>query len=48
MKKRDYTDFIFDIFESLKDIQTFVENMNYEAFINDKKTKLAVVIRYVQ
>jgi uncharacterized protein with HEPN domain len=43
MKKRDYNDFVFDIFDSIKDIESFWVNMEYCDFLNDKKTRLAVI-----
>ena len=43
MKKRDYRDYVQDIIDSLNDIEAFVENTSYEAFLKDKKTINAVV-----
>ncbi len=43
MKKREYGDFLQDIFESINDIEKFTEEMSYDEFIEDKKTIYAVV-----
>ncbi|MFX1452689.1 MAG: DUF86 domain-containing protein [Promethearchaeota archaeon] len=42
MKKREYGDFIQDIFDSIKDIEEFTKDMDYNVFIKDKKTIYAV------
>lgn len=38
MTERQYLDHIQDILESVNDIQTFVSNMDFDAFSGDKKT----------
>ncbi len=38
MKKRDYGDFVQDILDSINDIGNFIEGMDFEEFIKDKKT----------
>ena len=43
MKKREYKDYIQDILDSINDIKTFVREINFEQFKNDKKTINAVV-----
>ena len=43
MKKRDYRDYILDIIESVKEIESFTIDMTFEDFINDKKTINAVI-----
>lgn len=41
--KRDYRIFINDILECIAKIEKFVEDMNFEEFLKDEKTKSAVV-----
>jgi len=43
MRKRDYRDYIRDIFESITDIENFIRGMSFEEFKRDKKTINAVV-----
>ena len=43
MKKRDYRDYLRDIFDSINDIADFIKSMNFEEFKRDKKTIYAVV-----
>jgi len=43
MKRRDYRDYLQDILDSIKDIESFVENMDFEDFSKDKKTTNAVI-----
>jgi len=43
MKKRDYGDFVQDIFDSINDVENFIDGMEFEDFINDKKTIYSVV-----
>ena len=43
MKEREYKDYIQDILDSINDIKTFVREINFEQFKNDKKTINAVV-----
>jgi uncharacterized protein with HEPN domain len=43
LTKRVYTDYLKDIFDSINDIISFVENMSYDEFVSDKKTKYAVI-----
>lgn len=43
MKKRDYTDYIQDILDSICDIENFTKGMGFEQFSKDKKTINAVV-----
>lgn len=43
MKKRDYGDYVQDILDSINDAENFIEGMNYEEFIKDKKTIYSVV-----
>ena len=38
MKRRDYRDYLQDILDSIKDIESFIENMDSEDFTKDKKT----------
>lgn len=42
-KKRDETLFIHDILESATAILTYVENMDIEVFVSDRKTYSAVI-----
>ena len=41
--KRDITDFISDIHDSICDIRLFIQAMTYEEFIEDRKTINAVI-----
>jgi uncharacterized protein with HEPN domain len=41
--KRDITDFMFDIRDSIRDIRLFVQTMTYEEFTEDRKTINAVI-----
>ena len=43
MVKRVYTDYIQDIFDSINDIEHFIEGMNFNDFKLDRKTVNAVV-----
>ncbi|KAF5419626.1 MAG: putative conserved protein, contains HEPN domain [Candidatus Methanocomedens sp.] len=43
MKKRDYGDFIQDILDSINDVENFIDGIEFEDFINDKKTIYSVV-----
>lgn len=43
MKKRDYRLFLHDILDSIHDTQEFVQGMDYESFLKDRKTQNAVV-----
>jgi len=43
MKKREYRDYLHDIFESINDVASFIEGMSYKDFLLDKKTINAVV-----
>jgi uncharacterized protein with HEPN domain len=43
MKKRDYGDFVQDILDSINDIRNFIQGMDFEEFIKDKKTIYSVV-----
>jgi len=43
MKRRDYRDYLQDILDSIKDIESFIENMDSEDFTKDKKTINAVI-----
>ena len=43
MKKRNYQDYLKDIFDSINDIEDFIRNMSFEDFKKDKKTINAVV-----
>jgi uncharacterized protein with HEPN domain len=42
-KKRDYRDYINDIFESIVDIESFIKGMTFQDFLRDKKTQNAVI-----
>jgi len=42
-KKRESTDYLNDILESIQDIRTFTKDMNYEDFAGDRKTVKAVI-----
>jgi len=43
MIKREYGDYLQDIYDSIVEIEEFVAGMNYDIFSNDKKTINAVV-----
>lgn len=43
MKERDYGDFVQDILDSINDVGNFIEGMDFEDFIKDKKTIYSVV-----
>lgn len=40
---REFLDYVEDIIEAIEDALNFVEGMNYEDFIKDKKTVYAVI-----
>ena len=41
--KRTYRDYILDILTSIQEIEEFVEGMNFEDFVEDRKTVNAVI-----
>jgi uncharacterized protein with HEPN domain len=41
--KREYLDYVQDIYDSIVDIETFIAGMDYERFSGDKKTVNAVI-----
>ena len=41
--KRDITDFMLDIHDSIRDIRLFIHAMTYEEFVEDRKTINAVI-----
>ena len=41
--KREYHDYVQDIFDSISDIETFIAGMDYKRFDGDKKTVNAVI-----
>lgn len=43
MKKREHGDFVQDILDSVNDVGSFIEGMDFEEFIKDKKTIYSVV-----
>ncbi|MEM1586629.1 MAG: DUF86 domain-containing protein [Candidatus Bathyarchaeia archaeon] len=43
MRKRDYRDYLQDILDSIKDIEDFTRNMDFEDFARDRKTINAVI-----
>jgi uncharacterized protein with HEPN domain len=43
MKKRDATDYLKDILQAIDEVETFIDDLTYDEFINDKKTLNAVV-----
>jgi len=44
-QKRDYKDFLIDIFYSIEQIEKFVAGFDFEKFKQDEKTKDAVIMR---
>lgn len=43
MKKREHRDYLFDIINSIKEIESFIDNITYEDFMKDRKTSNAVI-----
>jgi uncharacterized protein with HEPN domain len=43
MIKREYGDYVQDIFDSINDIESFVKGMTFDEFTHDQKTLNAVV-----
>ena len=43
MKTRDYRDYLQDILNAINDLESFVDDITYEQFIEDRKTLNAVV-----
>ena len=43
MKKREVRDYLHDILESIDEVESFVEDMSFEEFMKDRKTKNAVM-----
>src|SRR3989344_459129 len=41
--KRDYLDYIQDIFDSIEEVEMFIKGFDYDAFKKDRKTINAVV-----
>ena len=41
-KEREYRDYLDDILEAMKDIESFAKGITYDEFINDKKTVFAI------
>jgi len=50
IKKREYTDYLKDIFDSINDIESFISGMSFEDFKKDKKTntKKSLGKRYLE
>jgi len=44
-RKRDYKDFLMDIYYSIELIEKFVNDFDFEKFKQDEKTKDAVIMR---
>jgi uncharacterized protein with HEPN domain len=40
---REYIDYINDILDAINEIEEFIEGMGYDAFMEDKKTRNAVI-----
>lgn len=43
MKSRDHRDFLQDILDAITDIESFIDNVSYEEFVEDRKTLNAVI-----
>lgn len=43
MMKKDYRDYLNDIFESINDVESFTKSMTFDSFRRDKKTIFAVI-----
>ena len=43
MVEREYRDFIIDMIEAADMVASFIQGMNMEQFLADKKTQFAVV-----
>lgn len=41
--KRDYKDYINDIYNSINEVKEFTKELNFETFLTDKKTSNAVI-----
>jgi uncharacterized protein with HEPN domain len=41
--KKEFLDYIHDIIDAINNMETFVQNMDYEHFASDTKTSFAVV-----
>ena len=41
-EKREYRDYLNDIFEAITDVASFIEGMSYKEFLLDRKTFNAV------
>lgn len=48
MNERDYRDYLNDIFESTKEIESFIEGITFDEFLKDKMTINAVVRSIVE
>ncbi|MEO5358618.1 MAG: hypothetical protein H7844_15155 [Nitrospirae bacterium YQR-1] len=44
MSKRQYMDFLNDIYKYINDVGDFIVNITYEEFLKDKKTNYAVLV----
>lgn len=43
MKSRDYKDFLHDILDAINDVESFIDDLSYTEFVNDRKTLNAVI-----
>jgi uncharacterized protein with HEPN domain len=43
VKKREYRDYLQDIYDAINEVATFIEGMTYKDFLKDKKTINAVI-----
>lgn len=43
MKQRDFRDYFQDILDSIQDIESFIGNMSFDQFMDDRKTINAVI-----
>lgn len=43
MRKRDFSDYLKDIFNSIEEVEGFTAGMSYNEFLEDKKTVNAVI-----
>ena len=47
MSKRDHLLYIIDILDSIEAIESYIKDMNYETFCNDRKTYAATIREFI-
>ena len=43
MKERDFSDYVRDILDSIRDVEEFISGITFEEFLQDKKITKAVI-----